>query len=221
MPRKPRCYVANLPCHVITRGNNRQPCFFSEADYAFYLECLHNACTRYHVALHAYVLMTNHVHLLMTPETAEGISRVMQSLGRRYVQYINFKYRRSGTLWEGRHRASLVEEETYLLVCYRYIELNPVRANMVTNPADYKWSSFRENTGVDNKRYVTEHECYRRLGLKKTDRHFAYKQLFQAVLEEKVLNEVRRAATCSKPLGGSSFQAKIEQMVGNELGHSN
>lgn len=220
MPRKPRCYIANVPCHVITRGNNRQDCFFAEGDYEFYLECLRDACTRYHVSLHAYVLMTNHVHLLMTPQTTDGISRVMQSIGRRYVQHVNFKYRRSGTLWEGRYKASLVEQETYLLVCYRYIELNPVRAKMVTNPGDYKWSSFRQNTGLDEQRCVIEHECFRRLGSTKADRYLAYRELFSLMLGSKLIGEVRRAANCSMPLGGLSFQSQIEQEAGSELGHA-
>lgn len=138
MPRKQRMYLADVPAHVIQRGNNREACFYAEQDYLFYLDCLQNACERYQVAVHAYVLMTNHVHLLMTPATQEGISRVMQSLGRRYVQYINYEYRRTGTLWESRHKASLVDAENYLLTCYRYIELNPVRANMVNHPGDYR-----------------------------------------------------------------------------------
>jgi len=148
VPRKPRCYVAGVPCHIITRGNNRQACFFSEEDYEFYLECLRDACSRYKVSLHAYVLMTNHVHLLTTPNTADGVSRVMQSMGRRYVQRINFKHKRTGTLWEGRHKASLIEKENYLLVCYQYIELNSVRANIVAHPVEYRWSSYAENTGL-------------------------------------------------------------------------
>jgi len=131
MPRKPRVYLSGVPCHVIQRGNDRQPCFYSEEDYVFYLECLYDACKRYKVNLHAYVLMTNHVHLLVTPRVADGISRVMQSIGRRYVQYVNVTYKRSGTLWEGRHKSSLVDADNYLLSCYRYIEMNPVRAGMV------------------------------------------------------------------------------------------
>jgi len=126
--------MADVPCHIIQRGNNRPVCFFSEQDYLFYLECLYDACRRYKVNLHAYVLMTNHVHLLMAPRTAEGISRVMQSIGRKYVQYINVGYKRSGTLWEGRHKSSLVDTDNYLLRCYRYIEMNPVRAGMVKHP---------------------------------------------------------------------------------------
>ena len=124
MPRKPRMYLAGVPCHVIQRGNNRDACFYAEQDYQFYLDCLQDAGRRYRVAVHAYVLMTNHVHLLLTPKDTEGISRVMQSVGRRYVQYINFEYQRSGTLWEGRHKASLVQAEDYLFTCMRYIELD-------------------------------------------------------------------------------------------------
>ena len=131
MPRKRRPYLPGVPCHIISHGNNREACFYSEDDYLFYLECLADACKRYQVALHAYVLMTNHDHLLMTPATGSGLSQVMQSVGRRYVQYVNINYKRSGTLWEGRHKASLVDAEYYLLACYRYIELNPVRASMV------------------------------------------------------------------------------------------
>ncbi len=145
MPRKLRMYLAGMPYHVIQRGNNREACFFADDDYLFYLECLKDACERYQVNCHAYVLMTNHTHLLLEPLKAEGISRVMQSLGRRYVQYINKHYRRCGTLWESRHKSSLVDAETYLLSCYRYIELNPVMANMVEHPGDYRWSSYRCN----------------------------------------------------------------------------
>ena len=141
MPRKPRMYLPSVPCHVIQRGNNREASFFAHQDYLFYLNCLGEACNRYNVAVHAYVLMTNHVHLLMTPDDREGISRVMQSIGRRYVQYINKEYQRCGTLWESRHKASLVDAEQYLLTCYRYIELNPVVANMVKHPGVYAWSS--------------------------------------------------------------------------------
>ncbi len=146
MPRKVRVYLAGMPCHVIQRGNNRQVCFYADEDYLFYKECLLDACKRYHVVTHAYVLMTNHVHLLMTPEDADGISAVMQSVGRRYVQYINKMYCRSGTLWEGRYKASIVSAEDYLLACYRYIEMNPVVASMVEHPGDYRWSSYRANS---------------------------------------------------------------------------
>ena len=139
------CTCGGVPAHVIQRGNNRSPCFFQDEDCRFYRQYLIQACRRCRVALHAYVLMTNHVHLLMTPERSDGISRVMQPLGRRYVQYVNGRKRRSGTLWESRHRASIVEAESYLLACHHCIELNPVRAAMVSHPGEYPWSSYRFN----------------------------------------------------------------------------
>ena len=142
MPRKQRMYLPDMPCHIIQRGNNRDATFFSEQDYQYYLECLYDASIRYGVDIHAYVLMTNHVHLLMTPKLKTSISLVMQSIGRRYVQYVNKEYQRTGTLWESRHKASLVDEDKYLLTCSRYIEMNPVNANMVKHPSEYRWSSF-------------------------------------------------------------------------------
>ena len=167
-----------MPCHVITRGNNRQACFFKASDYQLYLECLRDACSRYNVVLHAYVLMTNHVHLLMTPETSDGISRVMQSIGRRYVQHVNVKYGRTGTLWEGRHKASLVEEEAYLLACYRYIELNLVRAEMVKKTISYPWTSYAENIEVKPQAMTNRHSIYERLGLDESRRHVACKAFY-------------------------------------------
>ena len=141
MARKPRFVLPGYPRHVVQRGNNRQACFFDESDYRKYLDSLAEAAHKYHCQVHAYVLMTNHVHLLVTPTTDEGISQMMQSVGRRYVRYFNGVYRRTGTLWEGRYKASLVQTDSYLLTCYRYIELNPVRAEMVPDPGDYPWSS--------------------------------------------------------------------------------
>jgi putative transposase len=219
MPRKPRYYQAGVPCHVITRGNNRSVCFFQPADYQFYLECLLDACKRYHVNLHAYVLMTNHVHLLMTPHDQYGVSRTMQSIGRRYVQYVNYKYRRSGTLWEGRHKASLVDHERYLLICQRYIELNPVRAGMVQQAGDYQWSSYRENAGHQVASQLTPHDCYRRLGVNNQDRQFAYQSLFTQALEEKTLSEMRCAINTSMPIGGVRFKQEIEAAIGRTLGY--
>ena len=162
MPRRPRLELAGVPLHIIQRGNNRSACFFADDDYRFYLEHLGQACIHQGIELHAYVLMTNHVHLLMTPEDQEGISRVMQSIGRRYVQYINKAYQRCGTLWESRHKASLVDAERYLLCCYRYIELNPVAANMVEHPGDYPWSSYCHNAFGHKNQIITQHDLYRR-----------------------------------------------------------
>jgi len=149
MPRRARLNLPDVPLHIVQRGNNRQPTFFSEDDYVFYLACLRESAERHSCDVHAYVLMTNHVHLLVTPYQPDGASRLMQSVGRRYVQYVNYTYRRTGTLWEGRFKASLVESESYLLTCYRYIELNPVRARMVEDPTEYRWSlTDRGRTGA-------------------------------------------------------------------------
>ena len=135
MPRLPRLNLAGVPQHVVQRGNNRQVCFFVEQDYVVYLDKLKYYAKQYQVDVHAFVLMTNHVHLLMTPNTDKGVSQLMQSLGRYYVRYINQTYNRTGTLWEGRYKSTLVDSEVYLLLVSRYIELNPVRANMVEHPA--------------------------------------------------------------------------------------
>ena len=220
MPRKPRVYMAGVPCHVIQRGNNRQACFFAEQDYEHYLACLRDACRRYKVALHAYVLMTNHVHLLMSPETADGISRVMQSLGRRYVQYVNFEYKRSGTLWEGRHKASLVNAEDYLLKCYRYIELNPVRASMVAHPAEYKWSSYRTNAYGEKCQYIKPHGVYLDLGRQSDDREDAYRELFKTEMDAQDIHNIRQSVRFSVPLGDNRFREQIEQALQVKLGQA-
>ena len=151
MPRKPRIQWPGQPQHVIQRGNNREPCFFASADYSYYLRVLGEALRLYDCELHAYVLMTNHAHLLVTPRVNHSISRLMQTTGRKYVQYINRNSRRSGTLWEGRYKASLVDSDAWLLTCMRYIEMNPVRAGMNSHPSTYQWSSYLANArGHDN-----------------------------------------------------------------------
>lgn len=220
MPRKARMYLPGVPCHVITRGNNRDACFYADEDYLFYLNCLNDACIKHSVALHAFVLMTNHVHLLLTPNNEQGISKVLQSVGRRYVQYINRVYKRSGTLWEGRHKSSLIDAEEYLLACYRYIELNPVRAAMVEHPADYRWSSYAVNAGMKRRKNLIEHEIYRRLGKDESIRYKNYRDLFVVDLGEKLVSDIRRSANFSMPLGDSRFQDQIEEALGRRLGQA-
>ena len=158
MARLPRFVIPGQPQHVIVRGNNREPIFYAEEDYRFYLEKLQQACEKHQCDLHAYVLMTNHVHLLITPHTEDGISKSLQMLGRYYVQYFNHTYQRTGTLWEGRYKATLIDSERYLLTCYRYIELNPVRAEgMVDHPSEYPWSSYRYNVVGESDPLVVPH----------------------------------------------------------------
>jgi len=164
MARQPRIVLEGQPQHVIQRGNNRDIIFVADEDYQLYLETLTEACEQFACDVHAYVLMTNHVHLPITPNRSDGISKVMQSLGRKYVQYFNHQYHRSGTLWEGRYKSTLLDSERYLLTCYRYIELNPVRACMVKHPTEYPWSSYGVNVRGDKSELVVPHELYLRLG---------------------------------------------------------
>lgn len=219
MARKPRYYLPGVPCHVVQRGNNRQACFYSEQDYQSYLRFLKEAADRYGCKVHAYVLMTNHVHLLVTPDDREGISRMMQSIGRRYVQLINHQYRRTGTLWEGRHKASLVDSEHYLLSCYRYIELNPVRAGMVESPADYRWSSYRAHAMGEESSIIRDHELYIRLGDEPLSRQHFYRELFRHGMDGELLHKIREAMELGTPLGGERFKSEIEKALGRKLGH--
>ena len=217
MARKPRFNVVGNPQHIIQRGNNRQVTFFAEDDYRFYLECLEEAAKKYDGSIHAYVLMTNHVHLLMTPGQTDSLSRIMQSVGRRYVQYINYTYKRSGTLWEGRYKASLVQSEQYLLACMRYIELNPVRACMVDYPADYRWSSYRANGHGAQDRLLTPHTEYQSLGETPEQKQEAYRALFRSQLDPQILAEMRTALNGELVTGSERFKAEIEMALGRRV----
>lgn len=196
MPRRPRSDLSGFPLHLIQRGNNRSACFFSDADRSAYLHWLGRYAEPLGVALHAWVLMSNHVHLLLTAPSPAHVSRLMQTLGRRYVRYFNQLHQRSGTLWEGRYRACAVHAEDYLLGCMRYIELNPVRAGMVDDPGAHPWSSYRRNALGQADRLVTEHSLYSALGNSTGERRGAYRDLFRTHMDESTLAEIR-AATCS------------------------
>ncbi len=212
-------YVAGVPCHVIQRGNNREACFFADEDYSYYLECLKDACDRYRVSCYAYVLMTNHTHLVLSPEKKEGISMVMQSLGRRYVQYVNKRYRRCGTLWESRHKASLIDAENYLLSCFRYIELNPVMAKMVEHPGDYQWSSYRYHANGIYDKLLKDHSIYLNLALDKQSIRRNYRELFDTVLTKDLLHKIRVASDFSMPLGNARFKEQIEHILERSIGY--
>lgn len=213
MPRKPRFTLPGIPQHVIQRGNNREPCFLAEQDYRRYLDDLLATAEKFHCRIHSYVLMTNHVHLLMTPMREEGIGDTMQALGRRYVYYINKTYRRTGTLWEGRYKASLVDSEGYLLTCMRYIELNPVRAQMVSHPGEYKWSSYGANAQGREDALLSPHPLYTTLGASPADRQQAYRELFRHRMDNDLLHEIRDALNHELVLGRSYFKDKIEVMT--------
>jgi putative transposase len=176
MPRLPRLILPGQPHHVILRGNNRQAIFFSDHDRQHLLLTLGEVSRQHQVAVHAYVLMDNHLHLLLTPQAEAGLSRMMQSLGRRYVGWFNARHQRSGTLWEGRFRAGLIESERYFLACMRYIELNPVRAGLSAQPQDWKWSSAAHHLGLARDELLTEHELYWSLGNTPFEREHAYRE---------------------------------------------
>ena len=214
MPRLPRFHVPGQPLHAIQRGNNRAPIFASEDDYEFYRVCLLDAATQHAVAIHAYVFMTNHVHLLASPAKADGLSKLFQSVGRRYVQYFNHTHQRSGTLWEGRYRATVVHAEDYLLTCMRYIEINPVRAGIVEHPGDYPHSSYRANAQGEANALVTPHRVYRRIASEDALRQAAYRQLFRTQLSKDDLETIRAATHKGWALGDNRFREKIESLTG-------
>lgn len=209
MPRRPRVLLADYPLHIVQRGINREPCFFTDEDYYCYLHWLAEAAGNCGCRIHAYVLMTNHVHLLLTPLANGAPSRMMQSVGRRYVQYINRFYRRTGSLWEGRYKSSVVQAESYLLACQRYIELNPVRAGMVVDPGQYRWSSYRCNgLGVEDVR-LTSHSLYLSLGADAGERQAAYRRLFRPELDEEAADDIRQALQLGMPVGNERFAETI------------
>jgi putative transposase len=214
MPRRPRIHLNDVPLHIVQRGHNREPCFFAEEDYHAYLYWLGEALIKERCALHAYALMTNHVHLLLTPRRAESVPRLIIALGRRYVQYINQTYRRTGTLWDSRYKSSLIQAETYLLTCQRYIELNPVRAAMVDDPAHYRWTSYRANGLGQPGAILTTHPLYLALGEDDRARQSAYRALFRSQLDKAAIDDIRLALGQNQPLGNERFYARIEKLTG-------
>lgn len=217
MPRQPRYFLPNIPQHVIKRGVDRQPAFFQPRDYELYLAVLAQSAVDYDCQIHAYVLMTNHVHLLVTPDTNRSLPLLMQAMGRKYVQRINRIYDRTGTLWQGRYKASLVQSDRYLLTCYRYIELNPVRAGMSVLPGDYPYSSYRHNAlGLEDP-LVTGHPVYTALGREASHRQLNYRKLFTDHLDETLLARIRATTNACLVLGDDPFKDRIERMLGRAV----
>ena len=217
MARLPRNFMPNLPQHVVQRGNNRQAIFVGDDDRRCYLECLAEASARHGCAIHAYVLMTNHVHLLLTPALRDAVSVMMQNIGRRYVRYFNGRHARSGTLWEGRFKAALVQTERYFLTCMRYIELNPVRADMTNFPEEYHWSSYRSNALGTTCALLTKHEVYAKLGRNRQACQSAYRALFSHTLVDDELCALRRATERGEPLGDQAFIVEATQVLGRRV----
>jgi putative transposase len=218
MPRPRRLNLPGIPQHVTQRGHNRQASFLDDQDRSTYLMLLDRAARHRGCAIHAYVLMTNHVHLLVTPETPEGVSLLMQDTGREYVRRFNFRHQRSGTLWEGRFKSSLVDSEAYCLVCYQYIELNPVRASMATDPGEYPWSSYAANALGQPDALLAPHPLWMALGNDKSSRCLAYQRLFDAKPPRSVLKIIRYSNRKGLPLGSEHFKARIESQLKIKLG---
>ncbi len=214
MPRRPRVLLAGYPLHIVQRGINREPCFFAEEDFHCYLHWLEETSRACGCAVHAYVLMTNHVHLLLTPNAMGAAAQLMQALGRRYVLYINRFYRRTGSLWEGRYKSSVVHAEDYLLACQRYIELNPVRACMAVDPGQYRWSSYRSNGLRQFDSRLAPHPLYLSLGDSPDTRCAAYRELFRPQLDAEAAATIRDALRLGMPLGSERFAERVCRQVG-------
>lgn len=215
MPRPRRLAPAGFPLHIVQRGNNKQACFQSAKDYETYLGALEESARACEVDLHAYVLMTNHVHLLATPNSDSAASEMMQQLGRKYVLFFNKVHSRSGTLWEGRYRSSLIDTDHYLLACYRYIELNPVRAGIVPEPSLYRWSSFRSNALGALSNLITPHAEWTSLGRTSEERCLAYRRLFSEKVDDHLIRHGYRTGV---PVGTKSWSGALASELGIQIG---
>lgn len=217
MARLARITLPAYPHHLMQRGNNRQAIFFTEADYHYYLACLHQAKQQCQCRLYAYVLMTNHVHLLVEPTHMGGLGRLMQSVGRRYVRYINVTYQRSGTLWEGRFKSAAVDRDAYLIMCSRYVELNPVRAGMVPHPRDYPWSSYQYRALGIADALLDDDPWYGGLGASPQQRQQVYREWMDASIASGEWEDIRRATQRARVIGTDAFQREIEAQIGRRV----
>ena len=217
MPRRPRVFLPGHPVHVIQRGNNRGQVFFGAKDAQIYLDWLREAATEHGIAVHAYVLMTNHIHLLVSPETAHSLPRAMRHVNWRYSRYINDTQSRTGSLWEGRYRASLIEADDYYFACSRYIELNPVRAGLAKAPNAYRWSSYKANAEGKADALISPHRLYTDLAATPEARAEAYRSLFEGALSDTALGAIRDALNGGWPLGADSFRALVSRHAGHTI----
>lgn len=214
MPRHPRFCPAGYPVHVIQRGNNRQVCFAKEGDLSAYANWLGEGAEKFKVDVHGWVFMTNHVHLLLTPHCDSGVSRLLQTLGRQYVRHFNYSYQRTGTLFEGRFKSSVVQHEEYFLNCLRYIELNPVRAGMVKDPGDYKWSSYRAHAFGVKPGMWTAHNQYLLIGKDDKERHLNYRQWIGEVMPTEAVSKIRHCINTGLVLGTDKFRDQVLSLRG-------
>lgn len=217
MARLPRLTVPGYPHHIIQRGNNRQAIFASAADYQFLLDLLEENAKKFGVAIHAYVLMGNHFHLLATPETTDALPQMMQAVGRRYVRYFNDSQKRSGTLWEGRYKSTLIQTERYLLACMAYIDLNPVRAGLAAQARDYPWSSHAHYIGLRTDRLITPHALYWELGNTPFAREAAYAELVRAGVSSEQQQALTQSALRGWALGEADFVAELQKKTARRV----
>lgn len=218
MPRQLRLILPGVAVHIVQRGNNRAACFRQDADYLVYLAHLRQLSDKHECAVHAYCLMTNHVHLLMTPGAATACTALMRDLGQRYVQYFNRTHVRTGTLWEGRFHSCVAESARYVLGCYKYIELNPVGAGMVRHPADYLWSSYAVNSGMRSDPFVSSHPEFLALADDRDKRHASYRALLQQGSDETLQQAIREATNGGYPLTSDAFRNTVIAPLGWKTG---
>jgi putative transposase len=211
MARQPRLTLPGYPHHVIQRGNNKQAIFATAADYRVLLDLLEENAKKFEVAIHAYVLMSNHFHLLASPQTVDGLPKMMQAVGRRYVRYFNDTQQRTGTLWEGRYKSTLIQTDRYLLGCMAYIDLNPVRAGLVAQPQDYPWASHLHYLGLRVDRLITPHALYWELGNTPFAREAAYAELVQSGINPVQQAAITQAALSGWALGDADFVADLQK----------
>jgi putative transposase len=211
MARLPRLALPGFAHHVIQRGNNRQAIFASGGDYQTLLDLLEENARKFNVAIHAYVLMSNHFHLLVTPQTQDGLAQMMQALGRRYVRHFNDSQQRSGTLWEGRYKSALIQSERYLLACLAYIDLNPVRAGLVATPGDYPWSSYGHYTGLRTDKLITPHALMWELGNTPFAREAVYADLVRAGISPAQQQALTSSALSGWALGEPDFVVELQK----------
>lgn len=213
MPRRPRICPAGIPQHVVHRGNNRQTCFHDVSDRATYYVYLTRYSEEFEVDIHAWVLMSNHIHLLVTPQVDGAISPFMKAVSQRYAQYFNRKNDRTGGLWEGRFRACLVDTEPYFLHCQRYIELNPVMARMVDHPDSFQWSSYGNHARGMRTKFHKPHDCYLALNADPAVRRIRYQEFVAAQTPKGMADQIRHAVMSSWALGSVDFRERVMALV--------
>ncbi|HEY7187178.1 MAG TPA: transposase [Vicinamibacterales bacterium] len=206
MARLPRIQIVDLPHHIINRGNGRRDIFVDDQDHQVFLLALGDASGRHQLDVHAYALMSNHFHIVATPRTATGLSEAMRMVGTKYVGYFNRRYARTGGLFEGRFKSSVIDTDTYWFTCMRYVELNPVRAQVVSDPADYRWSSYRSNALGVHDRLIVPHHLYTSLGESAVDRQQSWRELCGEAIPEEQLFEIREAARCGGALSDAAYR---------------